>query len=95
LTVPNQTLKPSCSRHPTTTDIKGRFLEAYEMLADVCYIPEKHKKGYISFIQKSGIPANQMPTSMRVLQKKIDIDARLGYTIREIYKVLQLADFSD
>lgn len=95
MTVPNQTLKPSCNRHQTTTDIKGRFLEAYEMLADVCYIPEKHKKGYISFIQKSGIPANQMPTAMRILQKKIDIDARLGYTIREIYKCLKLHDFSE
>ena len=91
MTRQNQTMRNSCNKPQTTIEA---FNDAYGTLANVCYIPEKFKKGFLSFIKKSGIPANQMPTNLRVLQRKIDIDARLKHTIQEIYKVLDLHDFS-
>ena len=87
-----QTTKKSCNKRPTTTNIDKwqQFKEAYEILRESCYIPEKFQQSMVQFLKRANVPQSQLPTKIRILQFKIYVDDRLNYTKEQIYKTLDL-----
>jgi hypothetical protein len=89
-------LTGSCARYQALIDITksthDRFMQAYQILAETCYLPENIRKGYIQFLRRAGIQKEKMPTKLRTLAYKIELDSHLEHLTAKIYEHLDLRD---
>ena len=69
---------------------KQRFDTAYGTLEGEINIPARLSKSYIRFFNKVGKSGNKCPTSIKLLQFKLELDAHLDGVAEMIYKKLKL-----
>ena len=77
-------------------NIITQFIQAYSILEEEVYIPEKHRQGYVAFTKRMGKMESEPPTKIKQLQAKIKIDAIIrefingSGIIEEIYRIVKL-----
>ena len=67
-----------------------QFIEAYSILEEAVYIPEKHRQGFIAFIKRIGKMESEPPTKIKQLQSKIYIDHEIRRLTEKIYRIAKL-----
>ena len=78
-------------------NIITQFIEAYSILEEEVYIPEKHKSGFVAFTKRMGKMESEPPTKLKQLHRKIKIDQKIrdfivdSNIIEEIYSVVKLS----
>ena len=77
-------------------NIITQFIEAYSILEEEVYIPEKHRPGFVAFTKRMGKMESEPPTKIKQLQAKIRVDTKIrefisdSGIIEEIYKIVKL-----
>jgi len=77
-------------------NIIAQFIQAYSILEEEVYIPEKHRYGYVAFTKRMGKMESEPPTKIKQLQAKIKVDAIIrefisdSGIIEEIYRIVKL-----
>lgn len=69
---------------------KQRLDNAYQILEGEVHLPPRLSKSYIRFFKKIGKNKNDCPTSIKLLQFKLDLDQHLDGLTELIYRKLKL-----
>ena len=77
-------------------NIITQFIQAYSILEEEVYIPEKHRQGFVTFTKRMGKMESEPPTKLKQLYRKIKIDEKIrdfivgSNIIEEIYNIVKL-----